>query len=332
MKKILLVDDEPNNLNLLKQILGPHYSLLFATNGTRAIEAAQRHLPDLVLLDIMMPGMNGYEVCSRLKSNKSTTDIPIIFVTAMTEIDDETKGFDVGGVDYILKPISAGIVLRRVDTHLSLVKAQELEQSYRDAISMLGEAGHYNDEDTGLHIWRMAAYARELAIAAGWSDSRAVTLELAASMHDTGKIGISTEILSAPRKLTDDEWAVMKTHCQIGSNILSMSKSPVFQMAAEIALGHHEKWDGSGYPRQLSGKDIPESARIVAIVDVFDALVCKRPYKQPWTVDDSIAEMSKSIGTHFDPELFDLFIKSMPQIIDLKEQWSDGVKNRKREA
>lgn len=332
MKKILLVDDEPNNLNLLKQILNPHYELLFATNGVRAIEATNKHHPDLILLDVMMPDMSGYEVCTELKANPETANIPIIFVTAMIEVEDEAKGFDAGAVDYILKPVFSGIVLRRVETHLSLVKAQELEASYRDAIAMLGEAGHYNDEDTGLHIWRMAAYAKELAQAIGWDENRAALLELAASMHDTGKIGISTEILTAPRKLTASEWGIMKTHCQIGHNILSMSSSPVFKLGAEIALSHHERWDGSGYPHQLKGKDIPESARIVAIVDVFDALVCKRPYKEPWSVEESLEEMSKSAGTHFDPELLSTFIEITPQIVALKEEWMTLEASYKREA
>lgn len=325
MKKILLVDDEPNNLQLLRQILSPHYALLFATNGEKAIEATVKHLPDLILLDIMMPEMSGYDVCMQLKANQLTANIPVIFVTAMNEIQDEAKGFDVGAVDYISKPISSEVVLRRVETHLSLVRVQDLERSYKEAIAMLGEAGHYNDEDTGLHIWRMSAYSRELAEAAGWSKKEADILELAAPMHDTGKIGIPDHILKAPRKLTVEEWNVMKTHCQIGYNILSMSKSPVFVVAAEIALGHHEKWDGSGYPNQLVGEEIPESARIVAIADVFDALTCKRPYKQPWTVEASIAEMRKSAGTQFDPNLLELFFDLMPKIIALKHEWPDNT-------
>jgi len=202
LKKLLAVDDEPNNLQVLRQILRDRYQLIFAPTGEKALEAAAKHLPDLILLDIMMPEMNGYEVCKRLKANPATKAIPVIFVTAMSEVEDEARGFDVGAVDYIQKPVSAPIMLRRVETHLSLVRVQELEDSHRQAVFMLGEAGHYNDNDTGAHIWRMAAYARVLAEAAGWPDHLVARLELAAPMHDTGKIGTPDSILQAPRKLT----------------------------------------------------------------------------------------------------------------------------------
>ena len=169
-KKILIVDDEPNNLHVLRQILKEYYLLSFAPNGEKALEIVAKHEPDLILLDIMMPGMSGYEVCERLKANPATANIPVIFVTAMSEVEDEAKGFAVGAIDYIQKPISGPIVLCRVKTHLSLIRAYELEKSQRAAIFMLGEAGHYNDTDTGVHIWRMAAYAGALAKAAGWSE------------------------------------------------------------------------------------------------------------------------------------------------------------------
>lgn len=162
MKKILAVDDEPNNLQVLRQILKDHYQVIFANSGEKALEAAAKHQPNLILLDIMMPAMDGYEVCKRLKADPATKDIPVIFVTAMSEEESEVKGFDVGAVDYIQKPVSAPLVLRRVQIHLSLVRAQELEASQRGAISMLGKAGHYNDTDTGVHVWRMAAYSRAL--------------------------------------------------------------------------------------------------------------------------------------------------------------------------
>jgi putative two-component system response regulator len=201
-KKLLAVDDEPNNLQVLRQILRNDYQMIFAPNGVKAVEAAVKHLPDLILLDIMMPDMNGYEVCKKLKANLSTNAIPVIFVTAMSEVEDEARGFDVGAVDYIQKPVSGPILLRRVETHLSLVRVQELEKSHKQAVFMLGEAGHYNDTDTGDHIWRMAAYARAIASAAGWDDEALEHIELAAPMHDTGKIGTPDFILQAPRKLT----------------------------------------------------------------------------------------------------------------------------------
>jgi putative two-component system response regulator len=319
--KILLVDDEPNNLKLLQQILKSQYDLIFAPNGERALDAVNQHSPDLILLDIMMPGISGYEVCEKLKANPATEHIPVIFVTAMGELDDETKGFDVGAVDYIQKPVSGPIVLRRVKTHLSLVRVKELEIAQREAIFMLGEAGHHNDSDTGVHIWRMAAYSRIIADAAGWSKTMAERLELAAPMHDTGKIGTLDSVLKAPRKLVAEEWEHMKQHATTGYEILRKGSSPLFQMAAEIAHYHHERWDGKGYPVGLAGENIPESARIVAIADVFDALTMKRPYKEAWGVEESLAEIKKDAGAHFDPRLVELLDDIMPKIISAKEKW-----------
>lgn len=321
-KRILCVDDEPNNLQILRQVLKDSYQLLFAPNGKKAVEAAVAHQPDLVLLDVMMPGMSGYEVCEKLKANPATKTIPVIFVTALNEVNDETMGFDVGAVDYIQKPVSAPVVLRRVKTHISLVHVHKLEESHKAAIFMLGEAGHYNDTDTGLHIWRMAAYARTLAKAAGWPDHLSGQLEFAAPMHDTGKIGVPDSILKAPRKLTPEEWNIMKKHTNIGYEILQKSKAPIFTMAAEIALNHHEKWDGSGYPSGLSGSDIPESARIVAIADVFDALTMKRPYKEEWPVEKAAEEIRRGGGHHFEQRLVDLFESEFSNILKIKEKYS----------
>ena len=322
-KKILLVDDEPNNLQLLRQILRSSYQLIFAHNGQSALAAVAAHHPDLILLDVMMPDLDGYEVCRRLKADPLMHDIPVIFVTAMGDVDDEAAGFDVGAVDYIHKPVSPAIVIRRVQTHLSLVHVKELEDSQREAIYMLGAAGHYNDNDTGLHVWRMAAYARALAEAIGWPEHLAERLELAAPLHDTGKIGIPDGILKAPRKLTAEEWVTMRQHSLIGYEILQCSHTPIFKMAAEIALYHHEKWDGSGYPKGLAGDNIPQSAQIVAIADVFDALTMKRSYKEAWSVEASLEEMRANSGTHFNPVLLTIFLNILPKILNIKKEWDE---------
>lgn len=324
VKTILIVDDEPNNLQVLRAILiSTDYKLVFANNGEQALIAVKKHQPNLILLDIMMPGMSGYEVCRQLKNESQTASIPIIFVTAKGEVEDEAKGFDLGAIDYITKPVSPPIVKRRIATHLSLVKIDELNDLARASVIMLGEAGHFNDTDTGNHIWRMAAYAKALATAAGWSEEQVNMLELAAPMHDTGKIGIPDNILKAPRKLTAEEWIIMKTHAQIGADILANSKNPTFQLASIIAKDHHEKWDGSGYPRGLKGEEINEAARIVAITDVFDALTMKRPYKEPWSIEDSLLELIKGKGEHFDGRLVDLFIGIEDKIRVLKSLFDD---------
>ncbi|MBL4761882.1 MAG: response regulator [Gammaproteobacteria bacterium] len=322
--KILLVDDEPTNLKLLQQVLKHDYKLIFANNGEQALIAAKMHQPNLILLDVMMPNMTGYEVCEQLKLSAETEHIPVIFVTAMGEMNDEAKGFDAGAVDYIQKPISAPIVLRRVQTHLSLVSIVSLETLVKDSVHMLGEAGHYNDTDTGEHIWRMADYSVVLAKEIGWEPQQIHLLALSAPMHDMGKIGIPDSILKAPRKLTAEEWSIMQTHSRIGYGILNQSQNPVFKMAAEIALSHHEKWDGSGYPQGLKGEEIPISARIVAVVDVFDALTVKRPYKDAWSIDSAMALLKKEAGLHFDPQLISIFKKRLPDMLKAKTKWSNS--------
>ncbi|MDH5355395.1 MAG: response regulator [Gammaproteobacteria bacterium] len=332
---ILVVDDTPLNLAVLTGMLEDQYTILTACNGEEALAVVEQTPPDLILLDIMMPGLSGYEVCRILKSRAETADIPVIFVSALTEASDERLGFDAGAVDYVTKPVKIDLVRARVKSHLALanqqlacrqmveVRTRELEQTQRAAIVMLGEAGHYNDSDTGVHIWRMGAYAGALARALSWPIEDSERLELAASMHDTGKIGIPDSILKAARKLTEEEWEIMKTHAEIGYQILSESDTPIFQVAAEVAHYHHEKWDGSGYPEKLVGEAIPESARIVAIADVFDALTMDRPYKKAWTSEQAIELLKKDAGSHFDPRLMDVFISILPEILEIKAYWAN---------
>ena len=281
----------------------------------------------------MMPGMDGYEVCKRLKSSSDTCDIPVIFVTALNDTENEERGFEVGAVDFLTKPVVPAIVRARVKTHISLAdqksacsrtvkqRTRELEESQFSAISMLGTAGHYNDTDTGVHIWRMADYAAALARAAQWPVDRIEMLRLAAPMHDMGKIGIDDGILKAPRKLTPEEMDIMKGHAAIGHQILSKSESPIFQLAAEVALYHHEKWDGSGYPNGLAGEDIPEHARIIAIADVFDALTMERPYKNAWSIEEAFELLKKESGAHFEPTLCELFFGIESEVLELKAKW-----------
>ena len=320
--RILLVDDEPINLAILRQILAPDYRLMFARGGAEALRLASRHHPALILLDIQMPDLDGYAVCRALKADAHTETIPVIFVTSLSDAGNEEIGFAAGCVDYLAKPVSAAIVRARVRNHLSLVQVKVLEASWRDAVVMLGKAGHYNDSDTGAHIWRMAAFARQLAEQIGWSKARCELFELAASMHDTGKIGIPGTILRKPGALDAEQWAIIKRHSAAGFDILSGSAAPLFQLAAEIALYHHEKWDGSGYPQGLRGEAIPESARIVAVADVFDALTMKRPYKDPWPLERVVATLRADAGTHFDPSVIAAFQACLPQLLDIKADWN----------
>ncbi|QLG87578.1 response regulator [Chitinibacter bivalviorum] len=320
--QILIVDDEPANLATLRQILSPEYALVFARSGHDALHMATKHRPDLILLDIQMPDMSGYEVCRELKKDVNTNGIPVIFITSLSEVGDEAAGFEVGAVDFILKPVTPLLVRARVRAHLSLVSAIQLERSYLEAISMLGVASEVKDIDTGVHIWRMASYSRALAAAIGYDEIQCKHIELAAPMHDVGKLGIPDIILRKPGALDPSERSIMQRHSEIGFKILSKSNAPILQMAAMIALHHHEKWDGSGYPRGLVGEAIPEVARIVAIADVFDALRMVRPYKAAWPLEQVIEALTNGAGKHFDPNLVRHFIGILPQILALEADWS----------
>jgi len=322
-KTLLLVDDEPANLQVLRNILADQYRLLFARDGERALELACQETPDMILLDVMMPGKSGYEVCQALKQNDDTSRIPVIFVTALADVSDEARGFELGAVDYITKPVSPPIVRARVRNHLSLVRVDELVQTRLAVVQRLGRAAEYKDNETGLHVIRMSHFSKLIALAAGTGEAWADTLLNAAPMHDVGKIGIPDAILQKPGKLDASEWAVMQSHAQIGAEIIGEDGSELLKMAREVALNHHEKWDGSGYPAGLKGNGIPLSARIVALADVFDALTSKRPYKQAWSVDDATGLIREQSGRHFDPELVDAFFRCLPDILIVRDHWRE---------
>lgn len=321
--KILVVDDEPTNLQVLRQILQGDYRLLFARDGEKALQLAADERPHLILLDVMMPGLNGLETCRRLKSATTTRAIPVIFVTALSEASDESAGFDAGAVDYITKPVSPAVVRARVRTHLSLVRVDELQQTRLQIIQCLGRAAEYRDNETGLHVVRMSHYSRILALAAGLGEARAEEIMNAAPMHDIGKIGIPDAVLLKAGPLDETERSIMQEHVRMGAEILGEHDSPLLRMARSIALAHHEKYDGSGYPAGLAGEAIPIEARIVAIADVFDALTSVRPYKKAWTVDDAIALLQREKGRHFDPVLVDLFIDRLAAILEIKERYAE---------
>ncbi|HBW97600.1 MULTISPECIES: two-component system response regulator [unclassified Pseudoalteromonas] len=321
--RILIVDDEPANLKVMREVLGNQYRMSFAKSGAAALALLEKEQPKLILLDIMMPDMNGFEVCEILKSTPALSHIPIIFVTALGDESDEFKGFELGAVDYITKPISPAIVRARVKTHLSLVQAEQLKQAHVDLVHRLGRAAEYKDTDTGEHIARMSQYSKLLALEFGMGEQQAELLRQAAPMHDVGKIGIPDAILLKPGRLTPDEFDHMKQHAAIGAQILANSSSPLLQLAHKLAIEHHEKWDGSGYPNGLKGEQISVEGRIVAIADVFDALTSKRPYKEAWGVEEALEHMQAQAGKHFDPHLINLFVNKLDAIIAIKNAYQE---------
>lgn len=337
IQRVLVVDDTPENIDVLTGVLKKDYRILVAKSGEMALKiAGTDNPPDIILLDIMMPEMDGYEVCSRLKEDISTRKIPVIFVTARDEVIDEAKGFDLGAVDYITKPFSATIVQARVKSQLALYdqkrelerlvkeRTSEIHKTKLEIIRRLGVASEYKDEETGDHVMRMSHYSRIIGEASGMCSEEADLVLHAAPMHDVGKIGIPDCIIRKPGKLNCDEWKMMKTHTVIGAKIIGEHKSDILKAAGTIALTHHEKWDGSGYPRGLERKQIPVYGRIAALADVFDALTSVRPYKDAWSVEDAVEEIKKCSGRHFDPYLVEVFLETLPDILKIKEKYNNG--------
>lgn len=333
---VLVVDDTPENIDILVGILAPSYKVKVAIDGPKALALAVKTQPDIILLDVMMPGMSGYEVCKRLKLEPLTCHIPVIFVTALSDVSDETQGFELGAVDYITKPVSAPVVKARVKTHLALydqkrlleqeVKARtkELEETRFEIIRRLGRAAEYKDNETGLHVVRMSHYARLLAIESGLPAQYCELIYNAAPMHDIGKIGTPDSILKKPGKLNEQEWQEMQRHAEIGAEIIGEHADPLLEMARRIAISHHEKWDGSGYPNGLSGADIPLEGRIIAIADVFDALTSIRPYKKAWSVEETVALIESESGKHFDPELVVHFKQVVDEAIKIRDSYGEA--------
>lgn len=332
---ILVVDDIKENIDVLKSILREDYHIKFALSGKKAIDLAKKFKPDIILLDVMMPEMDGFETCEILKHDMVTKNIPVIFVTANNATVDEVHGFELGAVDYITKPVIPAIVKSRVHTHLRLAnqekelykevkeKTKELVQTQMEIINVLGRASEFKDNDTGIHIKRVSAYAHFIALKYGINDRDAEKLALAAPMHDVGKIGIEDVILKKKGKLDPEERAKMCEHALIGGQILGSQKSEILQCAKLIAEQHHEKWDGSGYPLGLAGDDIHIFARIVAVADVFDALTSKRPYKEAWPFEKAMALIKAERGHHFDPVIADIFVSSADEIIAIRESYTE---------
>lgn len=334
---VLVIDDTPSNLDVLTGILKDTYQVKVAINGHIGIKIAKTvPQPDLILLDIMMPDIDGFEVCRQLKSQPNTAHIPIIFVTAKIDPEDEVKGLSLGAVDYLTKPITPQIALQRVKTHIALYdqqralfgqvkeKTREINLGKLETLNILGRAAEFKDNETGMHVMRMSHYCEVLAKALGMTDEDAETLRDAAPMHDIGKIGIPDSVLLKPGKLDADEWTTMQKHVEYGVEILGrQSDSKLMQMAIQVAQYHHEKWDGTGYPNQTSGEEIPLVGRIAAVADVFDALTAERPYKRAWSVDEALNLFKEQKGKHFDPKIVELLFENLPEILAIKERFKD---------
>jgi putative two-component system response regulator len=363
-QSILIVDDTPDNLALMTGLLKDTYKTRVANNGERALTlAATLPYPDLILLDIMMPGIDGYEVCRRLKQESATAEIPIIFLTAKTEVEDEQKGFDVGCVDYITKPISPPIVLARVKTHLLLKSARDflkdqnafLEaevarrvkevQTVQDTTIMaMGSLAETRDNETGNHIRRTQHYVRVLAErlrqnpkhSKDLDDATIEMLYKSAPLHDIGKVGIPDRILLKPGKLTPEEFEIMKTHTTLGRDAILAAErqldapSSFLRYAREIAYSHQEKWDGSGYPEGMVGPLIPLSARLMAVADVYDALISKRCYKAAFAHEKAVEIIREGKGKHFDPDIVDAFEECLDEFGKIAAVFLDSGDEPKR--
>ena len=354
---VLVVDDTPDNLSLMGGLLRDHYHVKVANQGEKALKIAQgEQPPDLILLDIMMPGMDGYEVCRRLKANLHTRDIPVIFLTARADMEDERQGLALGAVDYITKPISPPILLARVATHLALkasadflrdksaylereVALRTLEvQAIQDVTIMaMTSLAETRNNETGNHIRRTQLYVKALAehlrdhprFAHVLTDRMVDLLYKSAPLHDIGKIGIPDAILLKPGKLTVEEFEIMKTHTTLGRNAIEEAERRLgmrvafLSVSKEIAYSHQEKWDGSGYPEGLKGDAIPVSARLMAVADVYDALISKRVYKPAFPHEQACATIVKGRGTHFDPDMVDAFVAIAQDFLRISQRYPD---------
>ncbi|MBP9049570.1 MAG: two-component system response regulator [Tabrizicola sp.] len=354
---ILIVDDEPTNLSLLTHLLRPEYQVRAANSGESALRAAaSAPRPDLVLLDVMMPGMDGYEVLRRLNDDPATADIPVIFLTALADIDDEERGLLLGAADYIAKPVKPVLVLARVRTQLEAKQARDwlkdknatleaevarrmVENDLTQLVSIraLAHLAETRDPETGNHIHRTQNYVHILAqrlaphprFSAFLTPRNIDLLTKSAPLHDIGKVGIPDSILRKPGPLTPAEWEIMKTHARLGSDAIEQAETDAEKpvafliLAKEIAHWHHEKWDGSGYPDGLAGESIPVAARLMAVADVFDALISARVYKPPMPFVHARDLIAAERDRHFDPDVADAFLAGFQEFTAVAEHYSD---------
>jgi len=355
---VMLVDDTPANLDLLTEMLqGQGYRVHSFPRGAMALKAAALNPPDLILLDIMMPEMDGFEVCRRLKADDALKEIPVIFISALDDVGNKVRAFSQGGVDYVPKPFHQEEVLARVTTHLNLrrmrqklerhnlhlqdlvrEKVKEISDSQLATLLAISKLAEYRDDEMGRHIERTRTFCKVLAERLRDNPRYAETITEdfiediyhAAPLHDIGKVGIRDDILLKPGKLTPEEFEIMKTHTVIGARTLETVRrkypgNAFVNMGIDLTRSHHEKWDGTGYPDRLSGEAIPQSARIMALADVYDALRSKRPYKEAFSHEESLKKILEGAGSHFDPAAVNAFKAVETQFAEIREQLEDDV-------
>lgn len=348
---ILIVDDQEQNRELLEVILDSmEYHTITACNGLKAIAVAEKEEPDLILMDVVMPEMNGFEATTKLKENEKTKLIPIVIITSLNDIEDRVKALNAGADDFLTKPVERTELTARVRSLLKVkayndhlknyrlelekdvaIKTKELQlanlklkKSNLETIYRLTRAAEHKDQDTAAHIQRMSHYSEAIARKMNLGPEIVENIVSAAPMHDIGKIGTPDNILLKPNKLDLYEWSIMQRHAQNGADILNGSDSELLKMGHTIALTHHEMWDGSGYPNGLKGEEIPLVGRVVALADVFDALTSKRPYKEAFSLEKAIAIIKNAKGQHFDPIVVDNFLSIISEIIEIKSHFKDN--------
>ena len=342
--RILIIDDEEFNIKLLETFLkqAGYKNILSTQQPAIATDLYLQYQPDLVLLDLNMPVMDGFEVMSEFQKLEKDSYLPVMVLSANTEEDSRLRALNAGAKDFINKPFCKTEVMMRIRNMLEVrllhkklcqhnenleeqvaMRTRELRDSQLEIVQRLGLASEFRDNETGQHIIRMSYYSKIIAQQIGLAAEESELILNASPMHDIGKLGIPDAILLKPGKLTNDEFETMKLHTTIGAQLLEDGRSDIIDAARTIALSHHEKWDGTGYPAGLAGNDIHLYGRIVAIADVFDALTSVRPYKRAWSVQDALHEIKRTSGSHFDPEIVEHFIKAFPTILEIKAAYAD---------
>ncbi len=325
----LVIDDNPTNLMLLQHRLVKldNCQVVTMDSAVAALEWCEHNVPDLILTDYMMPEMDGLEFIQRLRLKEEMREVPVVVVTTADVKEIRQKALELGAIDFLTKPVDGHELMARARNLLALRQSQMTlhDRAAEELVMRLSKAAEFRDPETGAHIERMARFSALIARRMGWPAERVERLELAAPMHDVGKVGIPDMILLKPDRLTPTEFSMMKQHSLFGWEILKNSPSRLVQLASEIAMSHHEKYDGSGYPAGLAGDAIPIEGRIVAVADVYDALTSTRPYKQAWPMDKAVDFLKEQSGKHFDPVCVDAFLAELDQVQTIMDEFRDNI-------